>query len=212
MINEERKYCYRITHIENLPLILQRGIVCKRHPMASTEYINIGNRDVIQVRDNEPVRLNGYGNIGDYVPFYFTPRSLMLFNIITGYWAPLVPKRNKSDILVIRCVITELAKLEKWFFTNGQGNDMVSSHFNDLKQLEEIDWDIIQKSEFSKSDGDYDRPRRYQAEFLVKDSVPVDSIESLVVFNQAAADKVAQTLRENNTNLAVHIHPSYFFG
>lgn len=211
MINAHRKYCYRITHIDNLPLILQNGIVSKRHPFASDEYINIGNPDIIEIRNDRRVRLQGYGTMGDYVPFYFTPRSIMLYNILTGYWAPLVPKRHRSEILVIRCSIEELAQQEQWFFTNGQGNDIASDHFNNLNDLDKIDWGIIQQSDFSKSNGDYDRPRRYQAEFLVKGGISTSSIESLVVYNEAAASKVEQIQKENNSNLAVHIHKPYFF-
>lgn len=120
MINKHRKYCYRITHIRNLPLLLQNGIVNKHHPNASNNYIEIGNPEIIDVRSNMPVKINNYGMIGDYVPFYFTPKSIMLYNIITGYRHPVVQKRNKSEILVIRCLIEELTSLPQWFFTDGQ--------------------------------------------------------------------------------------------
>jgi hypothetical protein len=84
MINGNKKYCYRIAHIENLDYILDRGFVTKHHAQASSQYIHIGNREIIDVRSDMPVRMANYGDIGDYVPFYFTPRSIMLYNIITG--------------------------------------------------------------------------------------------------------------------------------
>lgn len=211
MINKYRKYCYRITHISNLRLLLQNGIVNKYHPNASKDYVEIGNPEIIDVRTTKSVKINNYGYIGDYVPFYFTPKSLMLYNIITGYRHPVVQKRNRSEILIIRCLIEDLANLPQWFFTDGQGNDMASSHYNNLAELEQIDWSCIQQSDFSKSDGDYDRARRYQAEFLVYGGVPLDKIESLNVYNQDTADYVSNILKENNINLAVNIQPQYFF-
>lgn len=211
IINKNRTYCYRITHINNLPLLLHNGIVNKHHTKASEEYIEIGNPEIIDVRSTSPVKINGYGMIGDYVPFYFTPKSIMLYNIITGYWHPLVPKRNRSEILVIRCLIEDMTNLPRWFFTDGQGNDMASGHYNDLNEIDAIDWQCIQNSDFTKSDGDFDRPRRYQAEFLVHHEVPIDNIESLNVYNQQAADVVNDILNENNINLAVNIQPQYFF-
>lgn len=211
MINRDRRYCYRITHINNLHLLLQNGIVNKHHPNASKDYIEIGNPEIIDVRSISAVKIDDYGMIGDYVPFYFTPKSIMLYNIITGYWHPLVPRRNRNEILVIRCLIEELARLPKWFFTDGQGNDMASNHYNDIADLDNIDWQCIQNSNFSKSDGDFDRPRRYQAEFLVQHEVPIDCVESLNVYNQQAADVLANILNENNINLAVNIQPLYFF-
>jgi hypothetical protein len=194
-----------------LPLILAKGIVNKHHPDASAGYINIGNPEIIDVRSTTPVKIDGYGMVGDYVPFYFTPKSVMLLNIVTGYWHPKVLKRNRSEIVVIRCLIEKLVQLPKWFFTNGQGNDMASEHYNELSKIDKIDWDIIHHSDFSKSDGDYDRPRRYQAEFLVHEKVPLDFIESLNVFNQQAADYVKEMLRKNQVELAVNIVPEYFF-
>jgi len=210
-INESRSLCYRITHIDNIPLILANGIVNKHHPDANSKYINIGNPEIIDVRSETLVKIEGYGMIGDYVPFYFTPKSIMLYNIITGYWHPKVLKRNRSEIVVIRCFIEKLAQLPKWFFTNGQGNDMVSKHYNDLSKIDVVDWDIIHHSDFSKNDGDYDRPRRYQAEFLVYEKVPLDAIESLNVYNQQAADYVNNILSKTGVELAVNIVPQYFF-
>jgi hypothetical protein len=211
IINQNKKFCYRITHIGNLPLILEQGIVTKHHPNANNAYINIGNPEIIDVRSTTPVKIEGYGFIGDYVPFYFTPKSIMLYNIITGYWHPKVPRRNRDEILVIRCLIENLAQLPQWFFTDGQGNDIASSHYKDLTDIDKIDWHCIQHSDFSKNDGDYDRPRRYQAEFLVQNVVPLSAIESLNVYNQAAATAVQAILKENNINLAVNLLSQYFF-
>jgi hypothetical protein len=211
MINQQRKYCYRIIHINNLPLLLQNGIVNKHHPNADNNYIEIGNPEIIDVRSTTPVKISNYGMIGDYVPFYFTPKSIMLFNIITGYWHPKVLKRNRNEILVIRCLIKELVKFPQWFFTDGQGNDMISNHYNNLVDLSQVDWHIIQKSDFSKIDGDYDKPRRYQAEFLAHGQVPLTSIESLNVYNDQVEKDVIRLLNQNNINLAVNIQPQYFF-
>lgn len=211
MINQQKQYCYRITHINNLSSLLQNGIVNKYHSNAGNNYIEIGNSEIIDVRSTTPVKISNYGMIGDYVPFYFTPKSIMLYNIITGYWHPKVPKRNRNEISVIRCLIAELVKFPQWFFTDGQGNDMISNHYNNLVNLSQIDWQSIQKNDFSKSDGDYDRPRRYQAEFLVHRQIPLTSIESLNVYNDQVEKDVTKILNQNNINLAVNIKPKYFF-
>ncbi len=211
MINSERTYCYRITHINNLSLLLQNGIVNKHHSNANKNYIEIGNPEIIDVRSTTPVRIYNYGMIGDYVPFYFTPKSIMLYNIITGYWHPLVPKRNRSEILVIRCLIAELAMLPQWFFTDGQANKNFTKHFNDLALLDVVDWKSIRESNFKNDVDDPDRARKYQAEFLVHGQVPLTSVESLNVYNNQAAIIVNSILKQNNTHLAVNIHPHYFF-
>ncbi|HKZ66896.1 MAG TPA: DUF4433 domain-containing protein, partial [Chitinophagaceae bacterium] len=185
-VNIHKNYCYRLYHIQNLPHILQSGLCTKNHPQANPNFIPIGNPGIITSRGVTPVRIAGYGNIGDYVPFYFTPRSIMLYNIVTGYWAPVVPQVQRTDIIILRCEIQKLAGLGQFFFTDGQANDALTNHYNNVANTTNIDWASIQTSNFSKSNGDFDRPRRYQAEFLVHYHVPVQAIESIFVYNQQA--------------------------
>jgi len=210
-INADRKYCYRICNIRNLPHILEAGLCTKNHPSASKEFHPIGNPDIIGTRDTTRVRIDGYGNIGEYIPFYFTPRSIMLYNIVTGYWAPVVPKLPKEEILVIRSEIAVLSRNARFFFTDGQANAAYSNHYNDLKDLDKIDWESIQQSNFQKSDLDTDRPRRYQAEFLVHSHVPLESIESFLVYNENVAALVNGQLKSAGLNIAVRVAPIYFF-
>lgn len=211
-INSKKNFCYRICHIRNLAHILAHGLCTKHHPDASAGFIGIGNPDIIDTRDDTAVKIAGYGNIGEYVPFYFTPKSMMLFNIITGWRAPLVPKRPKEDIIVIRCLITELAKLERFFFSDGQANVTgTSNHYNDIKYLDQIDWDIIQQSDFKREARDTDKPRRYQAEFLVHHHVPVGSIESIHVYNQPAMNYVKAELALTNHLIPIFETKQYFF-
>ena len=211
IINSKRQFCYRICHIQNISYIMKVGLCTKHHPDADPDFKTIGNPEIIDTRDDLQVKFAHFGNIGEYVPFYFTPRSLMLYNIVTGFRAPLVPKLPKEQILVIRCLISDLAKLNRFFFTDGQANTAITKHYTDLDYLGEIDWDSIQKSNFSKSE-DFDRPRRYQAEFLVHGHVPVSSIQSLHVYNEKAAQYVKNELDKLGIiNLQVHITPDYFF-
>nr|WP_295930648.1 DUF4433 domain-containing protein [uncultured Dyadobacter sp.] len=211
MINADRKYCYRICNIRNLPHILEVGLCTKSHPSASREFHSIGNPDIIGTRDTTPVRIDGFGNIGDYVPFYFTPRSIMLYNIVTGYWAPLVPQLSREEIIVVRSEINVLSRNGRFFFTDGQANAAYSRHYRDLKDLDKIDWESIQNSNFQKSDLDTDRPRRYQAEFLVHSHVPLESIESFIVYNENAEAIVNSHLNSARLNIRVTVAPICFF-
>lgn len=211
MINAERKYCYRITHVNNLKLLLQSGIVNKNHPMASCNYENIGNPDIIGIRDDFPVKIKDYGYIGEYVPFYFTPKSVMLYNIITGHNDSKVKRRDRTEILIIRCLISDLTKLPKWFFSDGQANTKISEHFNDLNKLDKIDWRIIYSSDFSRTEEDPDKIRRYQAEFLVYKEVPFNFVESLCVYDSNVASRLSEVLIDNGVDLNINIKPNYFF-
>jgi len=80
-----------------------------------------------------------------------------------------------------------------------------------LSSLNKIDWTSIQSSNFSKSDGDFDRQRRYQAEFLVQDLVPVECIESLYVYCEDTLALIEECIKTMKKKIPVHIHKPYFF-
>ena len=216
MEQNSKDFCYRITHIQNLECILKNGIVCKNHARACGNYINIGHQEIIDVRSTTAVKINtidniSYGMIGDYIPCYFTPKSTMLYNILTGYYHPKVQKRKCEEILVMRFKISTLANLPNlFFFTDGQANDYATKHYNSLADIQYIDWESIHKNNFSKKD-DEDRARRYQAEFLVKDEIPISCIEGFYVYNQNAKEAVQNILAQNEVNIKVEINRNYYF-
>jgi hypothetical protein len=211
-INIDRYYCYRISHIQNIHHILANGLCTKHHPKANPNFIGIGNEEIIDIRDDTPVRIDNYGNIGEYVPFYFTPKSMMLYNIVTGYREPVVKKRAKRDIIVIRCLIEDLSKVGKFFFTDGQANVLkLTSHYKNLADLNKIDWTIIQQSDFRRDAADTDKTRRYQAEFLVYEHVPAKHIESIHVYDDNAATFVRIEIAKTDLLIPVHVTTAYFF-
>ena len=76
-------YLFRMTHIANIPHILQYGITHSTSPNANPDFISIGDRSVISTR-NDFLLGNGR-RLGDYIPFYFGYRTPMLYVIQHGY-------------------------------------------------------------------------------------------------------------------------------
>lgn len=202
-------WLYRIIHCDNIDFILKNGIYVRGHASHDPNYINIGNKDIISVRDNFKVKLDGYGNIGEYVPFYFGKQSIMLYNILTGHG---VPKHNPQNIVYLCCEINDLTgTCKKYFFSDGQANKAFTEHYNDLKHLGEVDWDVVLGEDFTMN-GDSDRPRRYMAEFLVHEFIPVDCIKKIIVFNQAKKQEVEKLVLDNGYKIPVRaIKEGYFF-
>jgi len=62
-------------------------MVCTRAngTLYDPNYRNIGNPDLIDKRSRRVVPIPPGGTLSDYVPFYFTPFSMMMYNIKTGY-------------------------------------------------------------------------------------------------------------------------------
>jgi hypothetical protein len=64
-------YIYRITHFRNVPWILDHGLHCRRSHTQDPNFINIGNRELIDKRAMRIVAVPPGGVLNDYVPFYF---------------------------------------------------------------------------------------------------------------------------------------------
>jgi hypothetical protein len=83
-LNPGKALIWRITHRHNLPWILANGLHAGNSPVRSSGWMTIGNLELIDRRAHRPVPLPPHGMLNDYVPFYFTPFSPMLYNIHTG--------------------------------------------------------------------------------------------------------------------------------
>jgi len=69
---------------------------------------------------------------------------------------------NKKVIVFLQTLINDLCKAGRFFFTDGQANEKtLTTHYDDLAALDEVDWDIIQRSDFKKDAADTDKTRRY---------------------------------------------------
>lgn len=203
-------WLYRIIHFGNLDFILKCGLYVRGHKNFDPNYINIGNPDIIGVRDSFKVMLDDHGKIGEYIPFYFGKQSIMLYNILTGYG---IKKHAPEDIVYLCCEINNLTSTcNRYFFTDGQANKEFTEHFNDLKDLDKIDWNVVMGKDFMKSAADTDKPRRYQAEFLVHEHVPTSCIKKIIVYNQKRKTEAQEFLLKNELEIPVKIvKEGYYF-
>ena len=84
-LTQEKGLIFRITHRDNVPWILDNGMHAGNGEKFDPNYRNIGNVDLIDKRSRRVVAVPPGGTLCDYVPFYFTPYSIMMYNIKTGY-------------------------------------------------------------------------------------------------------------------------------
>ena len=78
-----RPKIFHITHVDNLPGILADGGLLPDAALISrnANVAGIGMSSIKQRRLTLPVVCHPGDYVGDYVPFYFCPRSIMLFLI-----------------------------------------------------------------------------------------------------------------------------------
>lgn len=97
-LSAQKALIWRIVHRDNLPWILDRGLHCANSGVLAPNYVNIGNIDLIDKRRHRKVPIEPGGTLADYVPFYFTPFSVMMMNIHSG-WG--VRQRQNEEIVIL---------------------------------------------------------------------------------------------------------------
>ncbi|MHC1706315.1 MAG: DUF4433 domain-containing protein [Bacteroidales bacterium] len=208
----DKIWVFRIIPIQNLKYILQNGLYCKNAGRKDEGYVTIGSTEIITQRDSRIVKCYPDTFVNDYVPFYFSVRTPMLYNIITGHG---VPASQQKDIIYICCKLSELATENfQWCYTNGNAAKAITKYYNTLENIEtNIDWNSIRTNDFrdENADGDEDRIRKKHAEFMVKDHVPVDYIEVIAVLNQTMKVQVESILKELDLNIEVKIETKFYF-
>lgn len=201
----DKIWLLRIIHINNVEYILRNGMFTRNHPLSDPDYINIGDSHLIEQRNDYPVSINPpNGTLGEYIPFYFGAHSPMLLNIKTGYRG--ITRRPQSDIVYICCKFTSIKKYcPKWCFTDGHSKNVLTRFFNTEDNFNEVDWSIVHEQYWHNTEDDFDRMRRKQAEFLVKDHVPVHCFDCIVVFNVEKRNFVQGIIDEIGLDIKVKI-------
>lgn len=179
-----------MTHVNNLASIVAQGGLVSTSTLltAGMGHTNIAYSSIQQQRAAKAVPCGPGGSLHDYVPFYFTRRSPMLYTIMRGN----VPcAGGQENIIHLVGTAQHIAALGLGFaFTDGHGIMLYTGFYDDLGDLAEVDWDVIGANYWNDTAEDGDRKRRKQAEFLIRDRCPWTAISHIVVRSQERATQV----------------------
>lgn len=212
---------FHITAIENLPNILAHGCLyaTNNKPCAHN---SIANEEIQARRAQKIVDLPPHGVLHDYVPFYFAPRSPMLY---ANHKGNLANARPQSDIAyLVTYAQTIAAAIKPFVFYDRHAVVATATPYNSLADLDKIDWDLFfeppllgrySKYWQSKRDGAnlkwIERPEIRQAEFLVHHSVDWHLIKGIATINDAKAAEVRIILGNAGIDTPVVTKPEWYY-
>ena len=183
---------YRFIHIDNLNILLhRRGIHSpNRTPRDGLIYKTIHNVEIQQKRNAKSIPCSPGGVIHDYVPFYFGYLSPMMLNLktdrVSGY-----SEGQEPLIYLVSTVQTIHDNGNSYVFSDGHGIATFTSWYNDLRHLNQIDWNMVYKRYWADDpENDPDRQRRKQAEFLVRNFCDWSLIKEITVINKEMQNRV----------------------
>lgn len=185
-IDVQERLIFHITHLDNLPSILKDQCLWSDFDLLkSHNRRTVIGFDTIKRRRLEelPVSCHPSTNVGHYVPFYFCPRSPMLY-VIHCRNAELTYQAGQDRIvhLVSRIDIAiENAAGRPWAFSDGNAGARYARFSNDLSQFDHfVDRNAVHATYWS----DPTVKERKQAEFLVHQQFPWTGFLTIGVINQ----------------------------
>ena len=203
---------YHIVHIDKLPYILNSGgllsdaQVLAQHLGGTT----IGMSSIKQRRLAE-LTFTTYPDlyVGECVPFYFCPRSVMLYmihmgNIELGY------QGGQDNIIHLEFDLMNVinwanSNNQRWVFTNSNAGSYYFEDTNDINNLPKLDWDTINSNYWRRSID------TKQAEFLCEDFVDFSLIERIVSNNELIDTQIKNILQQTSYNPIIEIKKSWYY-
>lgn len=175
---------YHITHIKNLEAILHSGSLIAKNFLDSA-YQNVAYGHIQDRRASRIVPIPPMGNLHDYVPFYFCPRSPMLYAIYNPIPGQMTYEGGQTPILHLVTHADRLGAAGLPFtFTDRHAVLRLAAFFTQLPDLDQLNWAYIQAQVWHSRDPQHpDRKELKQAEFLVHRIVPWEYIEAIGVIN-----------------------------
>lgn len=209
-LNPDKALIFRITHRDNVPWILEHGLVCANGQPQDPSFVPIGNPDLIDKRTHRPVPVAPGGTLADYVPFYFTPFSPMLMNIKTGHGG--VQQRLNDEIVILVSSLHRISHLGLAFaIADRHAYLRTAKFFNALEDLDQIDWDLLQHRDFRRDLENPDKFDRYQAEALVHGHVPREAFLGVVAHTETVVRSVQAVCDEQELDVKVIRKTGWYF-
>lgn len=204
---------YHILHVDRLPSIIADGYlwcdaeIVRCSPAGTT----IGMNTIKQRRLNE-LKLNTHTNlyVGQCVPFYFCPRSVMLYVIHQANHPELAYKDGQGPIIHLEADLNETVHWanqngKRWAFTLSNAGSRFFEDYANLNQLDKIDWVAVQTIQWLQC------KEGKQAEFLLEHSFPWQLVERVGVHSKIIYQKVASVLATTKNRPRVEIKQNWYY-
>lgn len=200
------------THVNHLASIIEHGLVADSVAQAAGLLeVEVGNVGIKQARHDRAVPIAPFGVVADYVPFYFAPRSPMMFAIEHGN----VPTYagGCDDLIYVATTAERLVELGLIvLFTDRNAVLAVTSFVATLEQAEEsIDWPLMRARYWGNTRDYPDRRERRMAECLVHNLVPFEAFHRVVARNRRCATLAQATFDSLGIDMPVSVRPDWYF-
>lgn len=202
---------YHICHVDKLASIIASGgllsdAMVQQQAMPGTV---IGMNHIKQRRLHLSLVSHPVLTVGQCVPFYFCPRSVMLF-LIHKHNAELAYQGGQSSIIHLEADLHATVQWaqqqgQRWAFTLSNAGSNYFEDRADLAQLDQVNWTAVNALSWSG------QKEEKQAEFLIEQSFPWHLVERIGVLSTAIYTQVMNTQPANGHRPPVAVLPNWYY-
>ena len=204
---------YHIMHVDRLPsIVADGGLWCDREVARRRSAGTTIGMSTIKDRRLNQNRLRSHPNlfVGDCVPFYFCPRSIMLYILAQANHAELEYRGGQQPIVHLEADMHETIRWadesgKRWAFTRSNAGSSYFEDHCDLDALDEIDWTAVQARDWRQC------KEGKQAEFLLESSFPWHLVERIGVLTRSVHAEVVRALPANGHRPPVEILRDWYY-
>ncbi len=205
---------YHIVHVDRLASIVTDGrLLCDaamlQRPSVGT---TVGMANIKQRRLTLPLESHPGLMVGGCVPFYFCPRSIMLYLLHMGNHPDLDYRGGQDPIVHLEL---DLHRVAQWAVAQGRRSAFTLSnagarYFEDrgnLADLNQINWNAVQARDWRNPDVKHSK----QAEFLIEGEVAWNLVERIGVHSNAIGHRALAALGNATHRPTVEIKQDWYY-
>ncbi|MBI3329430.1 MAG: DUF4433 domain-containing protein [Nitrospinae bacterium] len=206
---------YHITHVGNLRSIVACGALwsdseCMRRGAAHTR-VGVSAIKARRLYELE-VDCHPGTKVGEYVPFYFCPRSIMLYLLHRGNHPDLAYTGGQRPLVHLVADLREAVRLSgaqgvRWAFSDRNAGTRYTSFYKDLTDLDRVDWDAVAARDFR----DPFVKEGKQAEFLVYVALPWSLVRWIGTCDRTMAERAMQALHGAEHQPLVSVEAGWYY-
>ena len=209
---------YHIVHVDRLPSIIADGHLWCDAVITQSSVLgtSIGMSSIKQRRLTKTLSSHPGLCVGGCVPFYFGPRSVMLY-VISKADHPELDYRDGQESIVhleadLRATVAWAQKNKKrWAFTSSNAGSYYFDDYADLSLLDKINWSAVDARKWSGLGIDESVKEGKQAEFLMESAFPWTLVARIGVASRAMYSRVQRDIATSSHRPAVEIKPEWYY-
>lgn len=205
---------YHIVHVDRLPSIVADGCLWSDSVVAASAHAGttIGMGTIKSRRLTLPVDCHPGDRVGEYVPFYFCPRSIMLYVIHRANHPELAYRGGQGPIVHLEGDLHEVVAWadrngRRWAFSLSNAGAYYAQFRSRLDQLNEVSWPAVAARDFRSPDVKEGK----QAEFLVHHSLPWELVRRIGISERSLAQQISNAMHGVAHRPVVEIRADWYF-